>query len=150
MANMSYITCRDYSWHTVYIYQLTARRDKTAGMKYTIYSYTANIEYHSPISRCFLFSCAKRLEGHCTLMTYCSYNPTPPYLQMQHHINLDNFNILYTHTYTHTQTYICVCVCVFKIQGSQHISQYSWIIYLAISFYGNIAWGCGIKNGSHS
>lgn len=30
---------------------------------------------------------------------------------------------------------------MFKVQGSQHISQHSWVIYLAISFYGNIALG---------
>lgn len=52
-------------------------------------------------------------KGHCTLMAHCSYYPAAPYLKMQHHINLGNFNIIH------------MCVCVFKIQESQHISQFS-------------------------
>lgn len=57
-------------------------------------------------------------------MTCCTYCSAPPYLNMSHHINLVHFSIIYA---------IRACVCL-NYKRSQHISQYSWIIYLAISF----------------
>ncbi len=64
-----------------------------------ICAYTLYVEYHSHLP-VLLLSCARRGEGHNTLMAYCSYDPAQPYLKMQHHINLDNFKFIY----------MCACV----------------------------------------